>query len=197
EVSLAVPLCISLSVRDKPRPAAPRTFADEAAVMGRILRSRLFWRYGPAVAMLSILHFHYLGLGAGPWLRDVAGYAGPARAQTLFLYTLAMTAGTLLTGQLSRRAQMRGYPALLVPWISFGGLLAAQVGLMLQPSGAAVPVLWLLFAFFGAAGPSGYIAVGQMFPPEQMGRVSTAINTLTLAGAFLLQAAIGWILDLW
>jgi hypothetical protein len=30
-----------------------------------------------------------------------------------------------------------------------------------------------------------------------MGRVSTAINTLTLIGAFALQAAIGWILDLW
>jgi hypothetical protein len=27
--------------------------------------------------------------------------------------------------------------------------------------------------------------------------VATAINTLTLGGAFLLQAAIGWILDLW
>ena len=29
------------------------------------------------------------------------------------------------------------------------------------------------------------------------GRVSTACNTLTLGGAFLLQSAIGWILDLW
>jgi hypothetical protein len=37
----------------------------------------------------------------------------------------------------------------------------------------------------------------QMFPPEQTGRVSTAVNTLTLGGAFLIQAAIGWILDLW
>ena len=37
----------------------------------------------------------------------------------------------------------------------------------------------------------------QMFPPEQTGRVSTAVNTLTLGFAFLVQAAIGWILDLW
>jgi hypothetical protein len=36
-----------------------------------------------------------------------------------------------------------------------------------------------------------------MFPVEQMGRVSTAINSLTLAGAFLMQSAVGWILDLW
>ena len=36
-----------------------------------------------------------------------------------------------------------------------------------------------------------------MFPAEQVGRVSTAINTLNLVGAFLLQAVIGWIIDLW
>jgi hypothetical protein len=108
-----------------------------------------------------------------------------------------MTAGTFLSGQVSSRVQAHGGSALLVPAVCYAGLLAAQVGLMLQPSGAAVTVLWVLFAFFGAAGPTGYVAVGQMFPPEQMGRVSTAINFLLLCGAFLLQAAIGWILDLW
>jgi sugar phosphate permease len=196
-VALAVAFWIFASVRDKPGPAAHRTLRDELGVMRQIIASPLFWRYGPAAAMLSILNFTYLGLWAGPWLRDVAGYDGPARAQTLLFYTLAMTAGTLLSGQASSRVQARGGSALLVPGICFAGLLAAQVGLMLQPAGAMVTVLWILFAFFGAAGPTGYVAVGQMFPPEQMGRVSTAVNTLTLGGAFLLQAAIGWILDLW
>ena len=69
---------------------------------------------------------------------------------------------------------------------------------MLQPSQPAVVlVLWLAIAVFSSAGPVGYIAVCQMFPPEQTGRVSTAANTLTLGFAFLVQAAIGWILDLW
>ena len=58
-------------------------------------------------------------------------------------------------------------------------------------------VLWLAIALFGAAGPAGYIVLCQRFPPEQTGRVSTAANTLTLGFAFLVQAAIGWILDLW
>jgi MFS family permease len=197
-VAVAVAVWIYASVRDKPRPAVHRTLHDELAVMRQILASRRFWRYGPAVAMLSILNFAYLGLWAGPWLRDVAGYDGPARAQTLLLYALAMTAGTFLSGQLSSRVQASGRSALLVPGFCFAGLLGAQVGLMLQPSSAAaVTALWVLFAFFGAAGPTGYVAVGQMFPPEQMGRVSTGINTLLLVGAFLLQAAIGWILDLW
>jgi len=196
-LALAAAAWIWVSVRDKPRPAARYGLGAEIAVMREILGSRLFWRYGPAAAMLSILNFTYLGLWAGPWLRDVAGYDGPARAQTLLFYTLAMTAGTLASGQAGSRAQARGHSALLVPALCVAGLLAAQVGLMLQPTGAAVTLLWVMFAFFGAAGPTGYIAVGQMFPPEQMGRVSTAINTLTLGGAFLLQAAIGWILDLW
>ena len=58
-------------------------------------------------------------------------------------------------------------------------------------------MIWLAIAVFGAAGPAGYIVLCQMFPPEQTGRVSTAVNTLTLGFAFLVQAAIGWILDLW
>lgn len=197
-MSLAVALWIFASVRDKPARAARRGLEAELAVMGSILGSPLFWRCAPAAVMLSILNFAYLGLWAGPWLRDVAGYDGPTRAYTLLLYTLAMLAGNLAIGHASSRAQARGYPAMLVPALCMAGLLAAQLGLALQPSGAAaVTLLWLAFAFFAAGGATGYVAVGQMFPPEQMGRVSTAANTLTLAGAFLLQSAIGWILDLW
>jgi MFS family permease len=197
-MSLAVAVWIFVSVRDKPAPAARRGLKAELAIMGSILGSRLFWRYGPAVAMLSILNFTYLGLWAGPWLRDVAGYDGAARAQTLLLYTLSMLAGSYMIGQLSSRLQASGYPAILVPALCIAGLLAAQIGLALQPKGAAtVTILWVAFAFFASGGATGYVAVGQMFPPEQMGRVSTATNTLTLGGAFLLQSAIGWILDLW
>ena len=197
-LSLAVAAWIFVSVRDKPAPAARRGLKAELAVMGSILGSRLFWRYGPAVAMLSILNFTYLGLWAGPWLRDVAGYDGPARANTLLLYTLAMLAGNLVIGHASSRAQARGRPAILVPALCMAGLVAAQIGLALQPTGAvAVTLLWVAFSFFASGGATGYVALGQMFPPEQMGRVSTAANTLTLAGAFLLQSAIGWILDLW
>ncbi len=197
-LSVVVAVWIFVSVRDKPARAARRALKAELAVMGAILGSRRFWRYGPAVAMLSILNFTYLGLWAGPWLRDVAGYDGPARANTLLLYTLAMLAGSITIGQVASRVQARGYPAMLVPALCIAGLVAAEIGLALQPTGAtAVTVLWVAFAFFASGGPSGYVAVGQMFPPEQMGRVSTAINTLTLSGAFLLQSAIGAILDLW
>lgn len=196
-IAVVVAVWIFASVRDKPGHAAGRGSGGQFGVMLAICRSRRFWRYGPAVAMLSIPNFAYLGLWAGPWLRDVAGYDGQARANTLLLYTLSAMTGALLLGAATSRARARGYPSLVLALCS-AGLLAAQIGLALQPATvASVTALWVLFAFFAAGAASGYVAVGQMFPPEQMGRVSTAINTLTLVGGFLLQAAIGGILDLW
>jgi predicted MFS family arabinose efflux permease len=197
-VSLAVAAWIFLSVADKPAPAARRSLKQELAVMGSILGSGAFWRHGPFPAMLSVVNFAYMGLWAGPWLRDVAGFDGAARAQTLLGYTLAALVGSALIGQATSRAVAAGRTGFFVPLVCMGFVIAGQVGLALQPaSGVAVLALWLVIAFFGAAGTAGYIAVGQLFPREQMGRVSTACNTLTLGGAFFLQSAIGWILDLW
>ena len=196
--SIVVAIWIFVSVRDRPGTAARRGLKAEFGVVWAILSSRRFWRYSPAIAMLSMLNFTYLGLWAGPWLRDVAAYDSATRAHTLLLYTLSMMAGSLAIGQISSRVQARGYPAILVPALCIAGLLIAEAGLILQPRDTAtVTVLWMLFAFFCAGGPTGYVAVGQMFPAEQVGRVSTAINLLTLVGAFLLQSVIGWIIDLW
>jgi MFS family permease len=197
-LSVAAALWVFLSVPEKPGKTASRGLRAEWAVMMSICRSALFWRYAPPVAMLSILNFAYLGLWAGPWLRDVAGYDGQTRANTLLFYTLSMMAGALVVGAAASRAQARGHPALLLPALCTAAQLAAQIGLALQPSGpATVTILWMMLAFCVAGTSAGFIAIGQMFPLEQMARVSTAINTLTLVGAFLLQSAIGWILDLW
>jgi sugar phosphate permease len=198
-LALGVAAWIFLAVPDKPRiPVPTRTLGGDIALSGRILASRTFWRLGPAVATLSMFNFAYLGLWAGPWLRDVAGMDGPARAGVLFFYTFAMVAGSMLAGSAASRAHAAGLPSFLVPIVCLVGMVLLQAGLMLQPSQPSVVLmLWLAIAVFGAAGPVGYVVMCQMFPPEQTGRVSTAVNTLTLGGAFLVQAAIGWILDLW
>jgi hypothetical protein len=104
-LALAVAIWIFLSVPDKPRAPGPaRTLRGDIALSGRILVSRTFWRFGPAVATLSMFNFAYMGLWAGPWLRDVAGMDGPARAGVLLLYTFAMMAGSMLTGSAASRA---------------------------------------------------------------------------------------------
>jgi predicted MFS family arabinose efflux permease len=170
-LTLAVATWIFLSVPDKPRiPGPARTLRGDIALSGRILASRTFWRFGPAVATLSMFNFAYLGLWAGPWLRDVAGMDGPARAGVLFLYTFAMVVGSVLTGSAASRANAAGLPSFLVPIASLVGLVLLQAGLMLQPSQPSVVlVLWLAIAVFGAAGPVGYVVMCQMFPPSRPG----------------------------
>jgi predicted MFS family arabinose efflux permease len=196
-MALAVSAWIFFTVPDKPAPAQRKSLGEELAVMGGILRSGMFWRYAPFPALMSVFNFAYMGLWAGPWLRDVAGFDGAARAQVLLGYTLAALAGNALIGQWTSREVVRGRSPFFVPLICMGFVIAGQAALAFQPSTvAAVYAVWLVLAFFGASGSSGYIAVGQMFPKEQMGRVSTASNLLTLGAAFLLQAAIGRVLDL-
>ena len=196
-VSFAVALWIHFAVPEHPARAARRDLKEELAVLASICASPRFWRCAPAVAMLSAMNFAYLGLWAGPWLRDVAGYDGPARANTLLLYTFGLMTGTFVTGWLTSRVQGRGRSGIGVLLACHVGSIAAQLGLALQPAGASVPALWLLFAFASSGTTAGFVVVGQMFPREHVGRVSTAVNTLTLGAAFLLQAAIGWILDFW
>jgi len=170
----------------------------ELGVMGSILRSPVFWRFAPAVAMLSVLNFAYLGLWAGPWLRDVAGYDRQGSANILLAYTLTMMVAALVVGAATSRAKALGLPPMLVTLVCTAGQVVAQLGLALQPTAPlVVGALWMLFAFCVAGATAGYITIGQMFPPEQTARVATAVNTLTLGAAFLLQAAVGWVLDLW
>lgn len=196
-IALAVSAWIFFSVAEKPGRVARRSLREELAVMGSILGSARFWRYGPFPPMLSVLTFAYMGLWAGPWLRDVAGFDGATRAQVLLGFTVASLVASAVIGHATSRSVAAGRSGFFVPLLCVGFVIAGQVGLALQPTSFAVVLgLWLLVAFFSSGGTAGYIAVGQLFPPEQTGRVSTACNTLTLGGAFLLQSAIGWILDL-
>jgi MFS family permease len=149
--------------------------------------------------MLTAMNFVYQGLWAGPWLRDVAGLDDHARGVVLFTYACGSAAGSLLIGQAASFFQSRGHSPLLVPSIAMGALLAIQAILMVAPpSGVpALGLIWLCFAMAASGGPAGYAAVGQRFGPELAGRVATAINASMLTMVFLLQVAIGAILDLW
>jgi hypothetical protein len=109
-----------------------------------------------------------------------------------------MIAGNLVAGQLGSRARAAGLGPFVVPVAGVMGMLIVQIALIFQPAHFwMVAPLWLVLAFCGSAAPIGFVALGQMFPREQTARVSTAVNTITLGGAFLLQAMVGWILDLW
>jgi len=196
-IAVAMSAWVWASVREGPQ-ATRRPIATELAVVRAILVDARFWRLTPMVALMSIFSFSYQGLWAGPWLRDVAGQDSKTRAATLFVYALASMTGSVVTGQLASRLQQRGHSAMAVPWVCTVILLGVQVGLLLAPRDhTIVAVLWAALPIVVAAGPAGYSAIAQMFPVDQMGRVTTAINMIVLGGAFVLQTIIGRILDLW
>lgn len=201
-MSVGVSVWIWASVPEGGPGAAPprrRALGAEVAEFGRIFRHPTFRRFAPSVALLSAMNFTYQGLWAGPWLRDVAGLEDAARAVLLLCYAGGLMVGSVGTGQAASLLQQRGGHPMLVPWASMAGIAVMQLLLITQPVGnlAVLGAIWFLFALFSAAGPAGYAAIGQRFGAELAGRVATAINVTMLVLVFLLQNAIGWILDLW
>jgi predicted MFS family arabinose efflux permease len=200
-LSVAVSAWVWFSVPNAPPGFAPppkRSLRQEIGEYRRIFKDPVFLRLVPTVAMLSTLNFTYQGLWAGPWLRDVGGLDDATRAAALFIYSLGMMTGSLLTGQAASFAQARGFSPMLVPYVGVVGCLFAQAMLMLGPGDFwTMALLWFMFSFSGSVGPAGYAAVAQGFPPALAGRVSTAINFLMLCVVFLFQTGIGAILDLW
>jgi predicted MFS family arabinose efflux permease len=199
-LSLAIAAWITVSVPDPPGHKPVRKgFGHSVVEFARIFRHPACLRYAPAIALLSGMNFTYGGLWAGPWLRDVGGFADEMRAGLLMVCMAGMTAGSLLTGQCASYLQRLGYSAMTVPYVAMGGLLVIQILLIIVPSAhpAAIGALWFAFSFLSSAGPAGYAAVGQRFGAELAGRVGTALNFTMLAVVFFLQNIIGWILDLW
>lgn len=194
-------LWIWLSVPDRGPGPAPRrrSLAAETREFAIIFAHPAFLRLCPAIAMLSAMNFIYQGLWAGPWLRDVGGLDETTRATLLLVYALGLMAGSAGFGQAASRLQRRGWGAMTMPRTAIGIMVAVQAVLILDPSHHPVvlALLWFVFAACGAAGPAGYSAIGQNFAPELAARVATAVNLSMLVLVFVLQNAIGWILDLW
>jgi predicted MFS family arabinose efflux permease len=198
-VGSAIWIWLSVPAR-APGPApARRRLGTEIGEFGRIFAHPAFLRLAPAIALLSAMNFIYQGLWAGPWLRDVAGLDEAGRAALLLCYALGLMGGSAGTGWAASALQRRGFGAMAVPIGAMVAMLAIQIILIAPPSlhPAFLGLLWFAFAFCGAAGPAGYAAVGQQFGAELAARVATAINVAMLVMVFVLQNAIGWILDLW
>jgi len=180
-------------------PRRARSLRHELGEYGRIAAHPVFLRAAPALVVLTGLNFAYGGLWAGPWLRDVGGFGDGARGWLLLTYMSGMMVGSLVAGHAATFFNHRGHDPLLASWIGMAGLFACQLLLLFHPVASAwfVGATWFAFAFLSAAGPTGYSALAGRFPPELAGRVGTALNGSMLAFVFLLQNAIGWILDLW
>ncbi|MEO8123321.1 MAG: MFS transporter [Burkholderiales bacterium] len=180
-----------------PRDAAPpqaKLRSSAVADYMQVFRHRTFLRLMPSG------FFHYGGLIAlqalwiGPWLSHVCGWSPREAAQGLFVLNVCMLLAFLSWGVLVPRLFARGWTAQSlmrygVP-LSLGVLLLA----LALGEGAGV-VAWTLFCVGSTVVTLTLPTVGQAFGAALAGRALSAFNLVIFSGVFVLQWAIGGLID--
>ena len=193
-------LCASASifafVPEKTAQKSGETLHAQIAVIGTVFRSRDFWAIGLAASFVQGVAIGLLGLWAGPWLRDVAGFTRAEMADRLFIAAAAFGIGGVICGTLSDKLARRG----IAPAITYlGGCIActlAMLPIVLGVRDGAV-LWWALFVGFCAFGSLSYPLLATRFAPRITGRVVTALNLVTFSTAFAVQFGVGAIVNLW
>jgi MFS family permease len=196
--SLTLLVAVLIFVIVPPRPESPHDprLSDQLRGIGRVLRSKTFWRIAPwaTASQAAFLSIH--GLWSGPWLRDVAGLSRSAAAGTLSLVAAAMVAGFIGLGTLARHLARKGVATMSVA-VAGMAIFSGVLGLVALELKAWPALLWMLFGFFGTSSILPYAALSQSFPLHLSGRVNTALNLLVFVAAFAAQWGIGAVIGQW
>jgi MFS family permease len=196
-LAAATAACAVLIVVLSPEPVGGRPQPSHTAVsLKQIYTNQRFWRLAPLSTMCISTAWALQGLWAGPWLADVEHLDRPQVVRHLFVMALALCTGALLFGILAERLRRVGVRTQVV--LAAVGMLfvAAQLALILR---LPVPsyLVWAIIGSVGAATVLSFTILAEYFPSEIAGQASAALNILHIGGAFILQYAIGIIVDIW
>lgn len=155
-----------------------------------------FWKIAPLATLCQAGCISLQGLWAGPYLRDVTGLSRTQVADILSVSAVAMILGFICLGIAAEKLAKRGISIYVTAVSGMGIFILVQIALIFQ-----LPVppyfFWSLFSFFGTSGILSYSALSYRFPKQLSGRVTTGINLMVFLAAFVLQWAIGGIINLW
>jgi len=168
----------------------------QIAGISRVFSSSLFWRAAPLTVVSQAAFLSIQGLWSGPWLRDIGGLDREAVADHLFLVAASMVAGFVVMGFAAERLGRIGIRPIFVAVAGMALFVLVQVVLVLQWTGAVLPV-WMLFGFFGTTGILPYAALSQRFPADLAGRLNTGLNVMVFVLAWAGQWGIGAVIDQW
>ena len=174
----------------------PESLRAQFRGLRSVFAARRFWQIGLAATASQGTNMAVQGLWSGPWLRDVAGLGREAAATHLLVMAAATMTGFLLWGNLAAWLARLG--------ISVARVFAAGLGLFLLVQSVLVmnlplapALIWVGYGLFGTVGSLSYAVLSYAFPRHLAGRVSTALNALVFGWAFVVQWAIGGIIQLW
>ena len=196
-MATATAACAVVIVVLSPERVGGRSQPVHGAVsLKQIYTSQRFWRVAPLSTMCISTAWALQGLWAGPWLADVENLGHPEIVHHLFVMALALCAGALLLGILAERLRRHGVRTQTVLAAVGALFIVAQLALILR-----VPVpsylVWAIVGSVGAATVLSFTILAEYFPSEIAGQANAALNILHIGGAFVLQYAIGVIIDIW
>ncbi len=193
--SLAVGLFIFTVAPEKGERAAGSTLREQLSGMARVYSDRLFWRIAPLYAASVGAALALQGLWAGPWLKDVGGLAPDQVAGDLLVVSVLQTVNYVAVGYFATVLTARGITLTQIVGVGAGLFALTQLALVL-PTGEA---RWLVLVGVGCLANINillYPVLAARFPPELMGRANTALNLFVFVGAFVVQYAVGVLIDL-
>lgn len=196
-ITLAVALMIFFIVPERGAGQATDRLAVQIRQMGRIFTDRVFLAMVPLLATTAGTHIAIQTLWAGPWFRDIGGLDRLGVANALLVMATMFVVSILLAGVIADRLVRRGVSLLTVMLGFLAVFLAAQVGLLTNPSSRVVAlVLWSLFGMTGHVAVLAYPWLSRHFGASLSGRSNTAANLVMFLWAFLAQYGIGVIISL-
>lgn len=195
-LSFIVAEIILFVVPAQPSPPSQASLRAQIGDVGRIYLDGYFWRLAPMIIFSAAAHVGIHTLWAGPWLRDVAGLDRDGVALYLFVIALGFLFGSLAVGIIADRLGQRGVDQVKVAVVCVIIFMVTETLLVLEVLTGGM-LIWFIFGGTGQAIVLAYPKLTAHFGKALSGRAQTAMNLLLFGGAFLAQAAIGWIIDLY
>ncbi len=193
-VALGAALFVMRSLPDEAAQASEDSVGAALVVVGRIYASAAFLRFAASSTFFVGGFMAMQSLWAVPWLMNVSGLDLAEAARMLVVLNVGMLSGQLSIGMLGTRLARRGVHALQMLQWGYGGMLVVQCAILFDVGPPALS--WFLLGMLSAVNAQAYLATSQHFPRAVFSRVSTSINLMAFAGAFVVQWGLGLGLDL-
>jgi predicted MFS family arabinose efflux permease len=176
-------------------PRAGGGLPEQVRSVVRIYRDRTFWKLAPLLATTAGSHIAIQTLWAGPWFRDVAGLDRAGVANHLMVMAIAFLVGILVSGAVADWFTRRGMSLLTVMIGFLAAFFCAEMAIVLQLTSVNL-IMWAVFGMTGQVAILAYPWLSSHFGAALSGRTNTAVNLLVFLTAFVVQYAIGEIIDL-
>ncbi|WP_407175428.1 MFS transporter [Bradyrhizobium sp. STM 3562] len=155
-----------------------------------------FWRLAPLSATCIGSAWALQGLWAAQWLSDVERLDRSGVIRTLFLMALASSVGAMGLGIAVQKLRRYGVgPRKLLSLFALVSFVAQLAVVLRVPIPSSLP--WMVIAALGTATVLSYAVLAEYFPKELAGRANGALNLFHIGCAFLVQSAIGLVVQQW